>query len=365
MASWWATITVLSAFGVAALLHGADPDLYDRLSQEDGWVEWSTVWAFVVAGGFWIRRARPLRPFSWRLAFPLLTAAFCLFVAMEEVSWGQRLLGVRPPAYFLEHNRQLETNFHNLASQELRNLALSAVILGFGVGLWLLLRPRAWRAWLERLGVEAPAAGLVPAFLACFALYQVYPWRLTGEWVELGLGMALLGFAVAGSGWVRAPVVAVVATLGVVAAGWGTALATRAEGVASPERLAEVERELAALRKDHRAGLLRSDCDTHTRVFRFVAAREGLPERAAEGAFGGLVAEGLPRERARFFLDPWETPYWLVDACADDGSRRIAFYSFGPNRARDSDHWTRRGDDVALAVYEWRAPPDEEDDDAP
>ncbi len=359
MASWWTTFVVVAAFGAAAALHAAQPGTYDRLSQEDGWVEWSTVWAFLAAGGWWCARAWPIRESGWRATFPVLVAAFCVFVAMEEVSWGQRLFGVRPPAYFLEHNWQLETNFHNLASQELRTLALSAVILGFGLGLWLLLRPPVWREALARLGVEAPAPALVPAFLACFLLYQLYPWRLTGEWVELGLGLSLLGFAVAGSGAARTPALAVAATLAVAAAGWATAAVTRAEGEAAPERLAEVTRELDALKRDHRAGLLRTDCDTHTRVFRFVAAREGLAEEAARGAFGGLVAEGMPSERARFFLDPWETPYWVVDACRDDGSRRIAFYSFGPNRARDSDHWTRRGDDVAVAVYEWIAPPDD------
>ena len=31
-------------------------------------------------------------------------ASRCFVVAMEEISWGQRLFGYRAPAYFLGHN---------------------------------------------------------------------------------------------------------------------------------------------------------------------------------------------------------------------------------------------------------------------
>ncbi|MET0201749.1 MAG: hypothetical protein ABW245_07835, partial [Gaiellaceae bacterium] len=37
-----------------------------------------------------------------------------LFAAGEEISWGQRIIGFRPPALFLEHNFQQESNLHNL-----------------------------------------------------------------------------------------------------------------------------------------------------------------------------------------------------------------------------------------------------------
>lgn len=37
-----------------------------------------------------------------------------LFGAMEEISWGQRVLGIESPQWFLKHNKQGETNVHNL-----------------------------------------------------------------------------------------------------------------------------------------------------------------------------------------------------------------------------------------------------------
>ena len=359
MAPLWGTAVVLGSFGLAWLLNASQPEVYDRLSQEDGWIEWSTVWAFLVACGLWLRSARREGRHAWALAFPLAVAAFCFLVAMEEMSWGQRLLGAQAPDYFLEHNSQLEANLHNLASKDLRHLALSAVILGFGVGLPVVRRIPALGPLLDRLGVVAPAFALFPAFLSCFVLYLLYPWRLTGEWVELGLGGAVLFFGLQQfPGGRRGVGVATLATLGVAGAGWATTAVTRSVE-AAPEMVAQARIELEALNQDHRAGLLRASCGTHKRIYSFLSDGADSSEVFGQGAFGALVQQGLPTERARFYLDPWHTPYWLLDECAEDGSRRIAFYSFGPNRARDGDHWALGGDDVGITVFEWRAPREE------
>lgn len=37
-----------------------------------------------------------------------------IFFAGEDLNWGQHYLGVTPPDYFLEHNREEETNIHNM-----------------------------------------------------------------------------------------------------------------------------------------------------------------------------------------------------------------------------------------------------------
>ncbi|MDH3405125.1 MAG: hypothetical protein OEP45_16010, partial [Acidobacteriota bacterium] len=65
-----------------------------------------------------------------------------------------------------------------------------------------------------------------------------------------------------------------------------------------------------------------------------------------------LVTLGLPEDRARFFMDPWNAPYWLRDRCdKKTGRRAIFFYSFGPNRKRDSSVWEILGDDVGAYVF--------------
>ncbi|MEE8342973.1 MAG: hypothetical protein V3R51_04150, partial [Gammaproteobacteria bacterium] len=70
------------------------------------------------------------------------------------------------------------------------------------------------------------------------------------------------------------------------------------------------------------------------------------------GRFAGLVSGGLPEERAHYFLDPWNAPYWIKLRWNADRSRRTAFvYSFGPNRRRDSGELEIRGDDVGMFIF--------------
>jgi hypothetical protein len=96
-------------------------DTIDWLIEEDSVVEWiGTVGLFVAAGCFlWafvISSRGPLkgRFIIWkRLA--LLALAVLLFVAAgEEISWGQRLLGISTPEGLGSVSTQNETNLHNI-----------------------------------------------------------------------------------------------------------------------------------------------------------------------------------------------------------------------------------------------------------
>ena len=129
------SVAAVLAFGASAAMLA--PDLYLQVAQEDEIVEWATFWSLVVAGAVFLRR-------RW---FGVALALFCFVVAMEEISWGQRLLGLRPPQYFLGHNYQQELNAHNLLPTIARKLAMSAVLAGYGIVLPLLRRwPRTRRS---------------------------------------------------------------------------------------------------------------------------------------------------------------------------------------------------------------------------
>ena len=167
-------------------------DFYRAIAQEDGPLEWASFWAFLLAGGAagWAAlRARAGGRLPWCEAGLSL---LCVFIAMEEISWGQRLFGYRPPSYFLEHNFQQELNLHNVVDTGMRKLALIGLTLGYGVALPLLLQVAPLRAFARRLGVIAPPVTLTPAFLAAGVVYLWYPVHLTGEVVEFMLGAALL-----------------------------------------------------------------------------------------------------------------------------------------------------------------------------
>ena len=62
-------------------------------------------------------------------------------VGMEEISWGQRMFGVAPPAFFHDNSRQDEINIHNLGPiQVLLDYVYFAIGFGGGLG-WLIVPP--------------------------------------------------------------------------------------------------------------------------------------------------------------------------------------------------------------------------------
>ncbi len=355
-----ANLLVGALLVAAAVTFDSANALYQALSQEDGPVEWATVWAFLGAAAFSLLAARRQRRSTGEVPWFLVgVALFCFVIAMEEISWGQRLLGYRPPAYFLEHNFQQELNLHNLTSSGLRKQGLKAIILGYGV----LLPALAWipvvGRWLSTLAVVAPPIGLAPAFVATFATYQIYPWTLVGEWVELMLGLAMLFGALAA--WRAAderstaapsalrrlgPTLA--AFVGVVGLGALVAAWSNRARPGSADLIAAAKVEIEALRHDFTSGEVKIGCGIHKRVYTF--REEYKQEYLDQGFFAQLAKRGLPAERAMFFLDPWDSPYWVRSRCSESRGRRLMIYSFGPDRARESDTHTIRGDDVGFVV---------------
>ncbi len=364
----WAVLSNLLAvlpLVVAFALNESNREAYYQAVQEDEFLEWATVWAFAVAAVVFavaaVRQKRSTGALPWFLAG---VGLFCFFVAGEEISWGQRVLGYRPPVYFLEQNFQQELNVHNVVDTSLRKLSLKAVILGYGVVLPLLALVPPVRRLFGRMAVVAPTWTLAPAFLVSFYTYQAYPFKFTGEVVELMLGMAFLFAALhaaethggradeSGRRLGRlALVVAIIGALGLSAA----ALSRRQRG-ADPAILEAVAAETAALESDfltmarRNRGRSVTKCGLHKRVFSFVEKYD--TDYLYEGAFAALTEQGLPEERAEFFLDPWNSPYWIRDKCSRRQGRRIIFvYSFGPNRKRESSEWEVRGDDIGMTIF--------------
>jgi hypothetical protein len=329
-----------------------DADSYYQLLQEDGVLEWTTVFALLLAAGCFARAALRGARGGLRAAwFPALLSIFCAFVALEEISWGQRLIGYRPPAYFLEHNFQQELNVHNVASSFLRELVLIAVLGVWGSALPLALRTPRASALAQRVGLVTPPLAQAPFFAFSLALYLVYPLPFTGEITELLLGIGLLLVGAGGSalGWWGAAAhsgaalgSAVFLALATVA--WWTSRP------ADPARIAQAGLETEALTADlgeiaRRRGAAPTGCGLHKRLYTFVTEYE-VAELEALG-FAALAKQGTDPERIRYFLDPWNSPYWVRDECEPlDGERSTFVYSFGPDRRRDSSEWELGGDDI-------------------
>ncbi|MEO1203025.1 MAG: hypothetical protein AAFX10_09965, partial [Pseudomonadota bacterium] len=184
---------VLLVLIVGGVLASVDPDLHYRVGQEDGFLEWATFWAFIIAAYRYLLNAHDDRRDSGGIPwFAVGLGLFCILVALEEISWGQRLFGFRPPDYFLEENFQQEFNLHNVVSTSLRKQVLLLILAGYGVGSALLsLVPRV-DAWFRRWRIVPALPALIPAFLALSIVYEWYPYDYTGEWVELAMGLGFL-----------------------------------------------------------------------------------------------------------------------------------------------------------------------------
>ena len=114
-----AVLLNLAVFAYALLAAHTDPGALDRLLVEDGLLEWLQFLAFGLLSGVLAlvaieRGARPGGAGRDVLVIGGLSVVVAL-AALEEVSWFQRVLDFDSPAFFRSHNRQGETNLHNMA----------------------------------------------------------------------------------------------------------------------------------------------------------------------------------------------------------------------------------------------------------
>ena len=110
-----ALVVGVVAYGLILLRQ--DPQAFHIWIREDGLAEWLTfvelsimsIYSFVVSFSFHHCSETKAARRVW-----FFLGLLFLFGAMEEISWGQRILGIKSPEWFMRHNRQGETNIHNL-----------------------------------------------------------------------------------------------------------------------------------------------------------------------------------------------------------------------------------------------------------
>jgi len=345
-----ANLSVLLLFLMAGAFYAWNEPLYYLSVQEDEILEWATFWGFVLAAGIYVVRGSHLLKADRQLPWFLFgLSLFCFFVAMEEISWGQRLLGYKAPDYFLEQNYQQEFNFHNVVDTAARKLILQIILLGYGVIMSTMSLIPAVARVFSRLRIVAPSPWLIVSFLAMFVVYTWYPWSHTGEWVELtmacGFAYAALfshaSFEDGGKNSLLRTITFVFVGIWVLAA--VTVLVVRIANAAEPERMNQAQLEVEALAEDFAGGRLHTRCGIHKRLYTFV--REYQQPYLLEGKFARLVQSRGEDARAAYLLDPWNSAYWIRHKC-DDGREKRFVYSFGPDRRRDSSEWELGGGDV-------------------
>jgi hypothetical protein len=183
----------LVAYGLAVGLLPPE-SVHGLVVSERGPVELATAAGFGATGVLALGlagRTRGVAPTPVRILY-LLFAAAALFACLEEISYGQHLLGWETPRWFAERNAQQETNLHNLfadrPTRALRNVSLVAVTLGSIVApLAAMRRPAAYDRgrWPYYL---LPRAELIPlaSGMLLMRLVRTMPGRVRGGW-DVGL----------------------------------------------------------------------------------------------------------------------------------------------------------------------------------
>jgi hypothetical protein len=199
------TILVVPFAGTLALVPiRLVPGVFDFLTKEDSILEWAQFGFFVLAAVGAAVVARTLQTAGRRgpaLAY-VVFALGVLFVAGEEISWGQRIFGWGTPGELHEINAQDETTVHNISAIELGfRLAYLAVGLYGSVVAWI-VRRRVQNWQRETVNLFVPPLFLGGAFfvlfghrLAYFLGMRGYTFSRAGEWAEFCLAFALAAFA--------------------------------------------------------------------------------------------------------------------------------------------------------------------------
>ena len=140
-------------------------DAFAMVIREDGWVEYlTTLFLILAAVLLGIHAVKSTRNGEGKktLFFTLAMLMF-IFGAGEEISWGQRLLGIETNEYFLEKNYQGEINLHNLevGGVDINKLIFSKLLFIGLIGYFILMpllayKVKAIRELVIDFGVPMP-----------------------------------------------------------------------------------------------------------------------------------------------------------------------------------------------------------------
>jgi len=195
-------IVIISSMFVSVV----DKEAYYQIyTMEDGFFEDMT-FVFLFASGvlmvFRYLQKRKEVKFPANL-FPLVIAAGFIFIAGEEISWGQRIFGLETPEFFEEFNSQDEIGLHNF---EIMGVNMNKLIFGKIITVVIIVflflvpylydRKEKLKNLIDLLQIPLPKLHHTVAFLGVFILVSVHPASRAWELYELGLSMVFLAILI-------------------------------------------------------------------------------------------------------------------------------------------------------------------------
>ena len=146
---------------------------FDLLKLEDGPLEWLQFAEYFISSLFGIliffksKKKKSINSFIW-----LILSEFCFFIAAEEISWGERIIGFSLNS-LTEISIQSETNLHNLPffHNYLLDPILVAICIFFG---WV-----GWRKWPYLNSIPSKKLSLFFLITALYIFYYEISWAST------------------------------------------------------------------------------------------------------------------------------------------------------------------------------------------
>jgi hypothetical protein len=201
----WIYGSLLFFLGVALSI--INPHYFETtFTLEDGLLEWLTVLALGTVAAVTLQRLYK----NWREytglqnAMIAFTALLFIFGTGEEISWGQRLIGIDSPEFFLENNAQGETNLHNMivGNTKINKLVFGKLLaLGFLIYLALLTplyrRGGTVKTWIDRFSIPIPTRRQWWGFVAVVIFVEGIIQLLSdttkrGELTEFGASLVIM-----------------------------------------------------------------------------------------------------------------------------------------------------------------------------
>ena len=184
-------LIVLIAFGLLYF----NPTSLDTYLGEDGIVEWLTVGGLLAGSLACVTRFIILfKTKNWWFLVVTLGLGVLLFIAAgEEISWGQRILGIKSSEYFLKNNAQGETNIHNLVVNgvKINKLVFSTILIAV-LAIYLVIihilynTNRAVKTFMDNSGVPIARLYQIVSFLIVFGISGLLKHDRNPELLECG-----------------------------------------------------------------------------------------------------------------------------------------------------------------------------------
>jgi hypothetical protein len=171
---WWLGLPVLPLILLIGISHSA-PHFFATWVLPEGYGALEVAQFAIMLMALALSIGLLLKPFVRRRPFVLtvtiIAALSCLYIAGEEMSWGQHFFHWNTPEYWAQVNRQEETNLHNtyaIFEKYPRAILELAVVIG-GIVIPI---AAAFYPWVRanRLSLFLPPFALMPAAIIAMAV---------------------------------------------------------------------------------------------------------------------------------------------------------------------------------------------------